>query len=149
METRSGFVVPELSENVKHRNVALMVILSNITFGIYIPYWLLKQRSFFESLDVKNEVPFRAIKIVLWLYVFFFFGTIIGPIIYTDMGLQIKNSIDYIVTFYGLGIIMYTVFRIREMLNDHLNEDFIKPVPLLFFHIWYLQYKLNRMKQVA
>jgi hypothetical protein len=144
MQIQSEFVREE-KINFKKINVALMVILSNITFGIYIPYWILSRRRTFEKLSKENEIPFKVIKIILSIYVFFFIATILGPFVLTDLGLEIKNSIDYIFTFYGLGIIMYSVFRIRKMLNEYFGENVIKSLPLTFFHIWYLQYKINSL----
>lgn len=129
----------------KKSNVFVMVILSYITFGIYIPYWFLTRRKAFEQLSSETKLPLKAVKCVLVLYIVALIALIMGPFFLTEYGLELKNSIDYILTMYGLGIVLYAVFRAKEMLNDHYDQTLIKPIPAAFFHIWYLQYKLNQL----
>jgi len=136
----------EESTTIKFKkiNVPFMILMSNITLGIYVPYWILKRKVDFMKMEKNNTIPFNAVKMVFFIYLLLAVLFIISPLFLTDYGLELKNSFDHIVTFYSLGIIMYTIFRIRETINDYLEEEVIKAVPLFLFHIWYLQYKINR-----
>ncbi|WP_108672184.1 DUF4234 domain-containing protein [Peribacillus acanthi] len=137
----------ELDEHLgfKKTNIVFMVLVSYLTFGIYVPYWFLTRRKALQSLSSNVQLPFNAIVTVLLFYILSFFALIFAPFFLTAYGLELKDSLDYIVTMYGLGIVLYAVFRVREMLNDHWKEEIIRPVPVALFHIWYLQYKINRM----
>jgi hypothetical protein len=140
---------PQRSEEVlfKKANVFVMVILSYITFGIYVPYWFLSRRKAFEQLSSDSKLPYRGVKFLLFMYIIMLLLLVTGPMFLTEYGLELKDSIDYILTMYGFGIVLYSVFRAKEMINDHYDLNVIKPVPAAFFHIWYLQYKLNQLSK--
>jgi len=39
----------------------------------------------------------------------------------------------------------YSTFRLKELLEEEVEEEIFSPVLLVLFHIWYLQYKINRL----
>ncbi|AIE58783.1 hypothetical protein [Bacillus methanolicus] len=129
----------------KKTNLIFIVLMSFITFGIYICYWFLSRKDSFTKLQSKDWIPYK------W-WIFFFVFTIIsflysfmGSLVFTDYGVAILDSYEVIITFYFLGCLYYSVFRAREMIENQLNESIFKPWLLVIFHIWYLQYKLNKL----
>ncbi|WP_163102951.1 DUF4234 domain-containing protein [Peribacillus alkalitolerans] len=137
----------ELDEHLgfKKTNILFMVLASYLTFGMYVPYWFITRRKALQSLSSNVPLPLNGIVTVLGLSIVSLLALVFGPFILTEYGLELKDSLDYIVTMYGLGIVLYAAFRVREMLNDHWNEEIIRPVPVTLFHIWYLQFKINRV----
>lgn len=131
----------------KKTNVPLMVFLSSVSLGIYVPYWFLSRRKNFETL--KNNLNFTALKVLFGLYTFSFILNFVHTAIFTELGINVFNSLDLILTFFGLGIMYFSVFRARDSIEDELNEKVYNPWLLVIFHIWYLQYKLNRMELKA
>jgi Domain of unknown function (DUF4234) len=129
----------------KKTNVLFMVVLSHVTFGIYVPYWFLTRRKAFEQLSANSKIPVKAIKCVLVLYILSSLATIVGPFFLTEYGLELKNSLDYILTMYSVGIILYSVFRAKDMINEYFDKTEVKAIPAALFHIWYLQHKINRL----
>lgn len=121
-----------------------MVFLSSVSLGIYVPYWFLSRRKNFGTL--KNNLNFTALKVLLGLYIFSFILNLVNTGIFTELGINVFNSLDLILTFFGLGIMYFSVFRARDSIEDELNEKVYNPWLLVIFHIWYLQYKLNRME---
>lgn len=131
----------------KKRNVGLMVLFTFLTMGIYLGYWFLKEKNTLESLDEKRIIPMRLwVAATVFLTISFFYH-FIGAAFFTPYGKALFNSIDIIFTFYYLGLLYYSVFRIRDMIEDLYNEDIFKPWLLVLFNVWYLQYKINRLNE--
>lgn len=128
----------------KRTNIPLMVLLSSVSMGVYVPYWFLSRRKNFEAL--KHNLNFMALKALFGLYILSLVFNLVHTSIFTELGINVFNSLDLIVTFFGLGIMYYSVFRARDSIEDELNEQVYKPWLLILFHIWYLQYKLNQME---
>lgn len=131
----------------KKRNVGLMVVFTFLTMGIYLGYWFLKEKNTLESLDEKRIIPMRLwVAATVFLSISFFYN-FIGAAFLTPYGKALFDSIDIIFTFYYLGLLYYSVFRIRDMIEDLYNEDIFKPWLLVLFNVWYLQYKINRLNE--
>jgi hypothetical protein len=131
----------------KKRNVGLMVLFTFLTMGIYLGYWFLKEKNTLESLDGKRIIPMRLwVAATVFLSISFFYN-FIGAAFFTPYGKALFDSIDIIFTFYYLGLLYYSVFRIRDMIEDLYNEVIFKPWLLVLFNVWYLQYKINRLNE--
>lgn len=123
-------------------NVFLMVLLSIATMGIYVPYWFLTRK---KSLAA-DELNAPLLKFLLVLYSLSFLYNLVRNALFADYGIQVLDSVDLMITFFGLGIMYFSVFRVRETIEEKYSETVFQPWLLLLFHIWYLQYKLNRLE---
>lgn len=132
-------------ETFKKRNLALVILLTIVTLGIYIGYWFLSLRSSFHLNDKENNIPFRWwVVATVYLSLSVLFG-IVGEFILTIFGLYMLDSIDLIFTYFFLGLLYYSIFRMKESLEECFVELDINKYLLFFFHIWYIQYKLNQI----
>lgn len=131
----------------KKRNVGIAVLLTFLTMGIYLGYWFLNERKTLKSIDTHKRIP-----IMLWwtatifLFISFFYN-LIGSAFLTPYGKAVFNSIDIILTFYYLGLLYYSVFRIKDLIEELYSEEIFKPWLLVLFNVWYLQYKINRINE--
>ena len=51
-----------------------------------------------------------------------------------------------IVSFYFLGLLYYSLFRMKELLEERYEDISLNPWLLVLFHVWYLQFKINRLE---
>ncbi|MCM3055656.1 hypothetical protein NSQ96_14855 [Caldifermentibacillus hisashii] len=140
---------PEIEKSemiyMKKTNVFFVVFLSVLTLGIYIGYWFLSRKKDIIRLGKQNYIPFK------WWWVFFVFLVVsfiyqfLGGAFLTDLGLNFFDSLDTICSFFYLGLLYYSTFRLKELLEEEVEEEIFSPVLLVLFHIWYLQYKINRL----
>lgn len=129
----------------KKKNIGLVVLLSIVTIGIYIGYWFLSLRSDFQLINKKNYIPFKwwiLATVYLSLSVIF---SIIGEFVLSIVGLYMLDSVDLILTYFFLGLLYYSIFRMKESLEEVYDEIEINKYMLFFFHIWYIQYKINNI----
>lgn len=129
----------------KKTNTALAVVLTNVTFGVYLPYWFISRRDSISQLG-KVQLSYNWLKFLFVMYAFLAFYFVIGGAFLTEMGIDFMDTINIIVTFIGLGITYYSVFRVAEAIEEKNGEDIFNRVLLILFHIWYLQYKINRLE---
>ncbi|WOV88254.1 DUF4234 domain-containing protein [Sporosarcina oncorhynchi] len=129
----------------KKTNTALTVLLTNVTFGVYVPYWFISRRDSISQLG-KEEVNYNWLKFLFVSYAFLAFYFIIGGAFLTEMGTDFVDTFNIIITFIGLGITYYSVFRVAEAIERMTEDKVFNRVLLILFHIWYLQYKINRME---
>jgi len=122
---------------------ALAFILTNITLGAYVPYWFISRRDAFEQLG-KTELKYKALKLFFVLYILMFGYYFAGKALFTDTGANFAETIHLWITFTGLGITYYSAFRIAEMMERECEDFQYNKILLLLFHIWYLQFKINK-----
>lgn len=127
----------------KKTNTALAVLLTNVTFGAYVPYWFISRRNSIDRLG-KVPVSFNWLKFLFVIYAFLAFYFIIGGAFLTEMGQDFVDTFNIIITFIGLGITYYSVFRVAEAIEEKTGDEVFNRVLLILFHIWYLQYKINK-----
>lgn len=133
----------------KKVNIFLVIFLSIITVGIYIGYWFLNRKKDIKQLREQNYIPFK------WWYVFTIFLSvsllyqIFGGVVLTELGLSFFDSLDVIFSFFFLAILYYSVFRLRDLLEDEFDEENFNFILLVLFHIWYMQYKINRLDKAG
>ncbi|WP_458415051.1 hypothetical protein ACNQFZ_09735 [Schinkia sp. CFF1] len=137
----------EPSEHIfKKVNVGLVVVLSILTMGIYVGYWFLKERRTLRNMDYKGLIPIKLWWVVTFFLCLSFLFNLIGEAIFTPYGYAMISSLDIIFTFYYLGILYYSVFRMRDVIEARFVDVYINPWLLVFLHVWYLQYKINRLE---
>ncbi|MYL33834.1 DUF4234 domain-containing protein [Pontibacillus yanchengensis] len=132
----------------KKVNIVLMVFLTILTIGIYTAYWFINRKNTLDSFSKKNYIPSK------WWYAFLiylsisFVYTFLGGFLFSEFGLAILDSIDTIITFYFVGLLYYSVFRLKEMIEAQAKEANIKSWLLVLFNLWYIQYKINSLNEL-
>ena len=141
MERSSG----QLTERplLKKVPVWLMVLLSIFSLGFYMGFWILNRREDIKEMKSVHHIPFLWWRIVTLLLVVLFFLNIFHPFFFTEFGYLHIESFDIIFTFFFIGLLYYTAFRIREVIEDVSTINYNSYL-LFFFHIFYIQYKINR-----
>lgn len=132
---------------IKNVNVAVMVLLTIITSGAYIGYWFISRKKTLNNHFPDNHIPFRWWVFFTVFLVLFFLNAIAGSIVFTPIELMNIEIADIIFTFYFLGILYYSLFRIQEQIEDFYEEKIFNRWLLFFFHLWYMQYKMNVLQR--
>ncbi|PLS15388.1 hypothetical protein CVD28_24000 [Bacillus sp. M6-12] len=130
----------------KKVKVWFVVLLTWLTLGVYLGYWFLKERNTLKMADKRKLIPIK----IWWLATIFlglsFLYNLLGRAILTPYGFALFNSFDVIFSFYFLGLLYYSVFRVRDLLEEEYREAIFRPWLLVLFHVWYLQFKINRLE---
>jgi len=139
-----------MGKNLIKMKVLVLIILSIITYAIYIPIWFLQQRKAINSLKSKTKLTKSPIIILLILYIISAI-LLIPLIMLSDTSvLIVLNLIDTIITWVGIIITLVLSFRVRQIFIQHYNSTLKKNIKFsfaatFFFWIFYLQYKINRI----
>lgn len=130
----------------KQSNPVLLFLLSNITLGAYVPYWFISRKNPLQYLT--SKLNFLNLYIMLGIYMFFLVYYVIGGVLLNELGQNLMDSISWIVTFWGFGILYYSSFRIVEAVEEDMGERVFNRFLVLLLHIWYIQYVLNKTQLV-
>ncbi|RFU67768.1 hypothetical protein D0469_13655 [Peribacillus saganii] len=130
----------------KKVSVWLVILLTAVTLGAYLGYWFLKERETLKTADKRRLIPVKVWWVFTVLLGISFLHNFIGGAVFTPYGNALFTSFDVIFSFYFLGLLYYSVFRVRDLLEDRYQEDIFKPWLLVLFHVWYLQFKINRLE---
>ncbi|MCG7344232.1 hypothetical protein MHZ92_08810 [Sporosarcina sp. ACRSL] len=121
----------------------LMILLSVLSLGFYLGFWLLNRKRDLNALQSTNHIPFTLWTISTVLLIVFFFLNTFNHFIFSNIGYLYVESMDTIFTFFFIGLLYYSAFRIRELIEETSTITFNKYL-LFFFHIFYIQYKVNQ-----
>lgn len=130
----------------KKTNTVLIIFLTIITSGIYLGYWFLSRKDSIQSFKEKHHVSFGWWTVAVVFLSVSLFLNLFGWIFLTATGQIVIESVNVILSFYFLGLLYYSVFRIKELIERNYDEFTIKSIWLVLFHVWYLQFKLNRLE---
>lgn len=130
----------------KQSNPGILFLLSNITLGAYVPYWFISRKNPLQYLT--SKLNFSTLYIMLGLYIFFLAYYVIGGVFLNELGQNLMDSISWIVTFWGFGILYYSTFRIVEAVEENMGERVFNRFFVLLLHIWYIQFVLNKTQLV-
>lgn len=133
---------------LKPANVIFMILMSVFSLGVYIGVWFLNRKHDIEKMDDRKTVPFIWWKLFTVVLIMFLILHIIKNFIFTDYGFLYIESFDTIFTFFMIGLVNYSAFRIAESIEDNTEIEFNR-VLLFMFNIFYIQYKTNRMRPVV
>jgi len=122
---------------------ALAFLFTNITLGAYVPYWFLSRRDAIEQLG-RTDIKYKLLKLLFILYVVMFGYYFVGKAFFTETGANFVETIHLWITFTGLGITYFSAFRIAELMEQEYEDVQFNRYLLLLFHIWYLQFKINK-----
>jgi len=124
-------------------NLVLMIFFSFITLGAYIGIWFLKQREMVEQFPAKLGIHFGLWKLSTIASFGFLFIQIFGGMILSDYGLDNFQSYETIFNFFFVGLLYYSIIRLKEGLENEFDFTFNFYLVVLF-HIFYIQFKLNQ-----
>jgi hypothetical protein len=131
-----------MDTQLQKKSVLLMIFLTIITYGIYIPVWFLNRKNAFNNLNSKEKISKGPIIFVLVLFIISAI-ILIPSILFT--GTEIGAMIDMVDSAINLvgGITMLVVaFKVRRIMNEHYKTN-LSVAATFFFSFYYLQYKIN------
>ena len=131
-------------------SVLLMVLLTIITYGIYLPVWFLRRQNLFNQLSAKEKLDSGG---VIFVLVIFCISALFIPaklLIQNASHIGVLDIIDNSINLLGGLIILILAFKVRRILNEHYNKHLgmnvsFSGVATFFFTMFYLQYKINRL----
>ena len=139
--------IEESSFDYKKLNVLWMILLTFFTLGAYIGVWFIKNKKNIENTTVKHGIHFGLWTFFTVISFIFLFIYLFGSIVLSDYGEEIINSYEMIFNHLFIGLHYYSIFRMKEMIEEHFDMD-INVYFLFFFHIFYIQYKINQNQQM-
>lgn len=150
-DRREG-VASSAPEGLKRRNVALMIVLVLVTFGLYYPIWILRTRRGLNNLNARGEVGATASVALLALYLVWA-ALDLGSAVLRMSGNaeQPWAALKLMATITSLPasiLWLVLIFRVRYMLEEHLvrmTSDSFHLSGILTFalSIFYLQHVIN------
>jgi len=141
---------------LKRRSVILMILLTIVTFGLYVPIWFLHRRAALNRLDSPRKLRLWPFVIAVTWFVFqFIVGIAAGS---APLAQAIGEGAALHLVRFAVGILMLVQsFFTKDILEDHLagpgdqvpNPLLVDTVKLsgvmtLFFQNFYLQHVINR-----
>ncbi|WP_280771163.1 hypothetical protein [Salipaludibacillus daqingensis] len=135
----------DYEHDFKKASVFLRVIISLVTYGVYLPYWFISRSKAINERAGQEMIPLVMPYIVLVIYsIQACFYTSAYFIDYSD---QLKSTVDVIdtpLTYGGMAVIVYLSFVTRKIFNDTFETKKTRFVWTLLFGPFYLQYKVNK-----
>lgn len=140
---------------MKRHNIALMVLLSMVTGGIYYPIWFLLRRDDINKLNANEKLGTVPFVLLAALFGILFVVNAIRAIAPSE----IADGL------WGLGlmaagiVLLVQCFKVRRILEAHLQESLrdlsdqphlrhsesaLSGVAVFFLSIFYLQYVINK-----
>ncbi len=155
----------EAAPALKKTSVFLVIFLTLITFGVYVPVWFITRRKAINSLHSQQKLGLGTLVFVLVLFgavllAGFVEGWMQASAAHVTMETYTKLNADIVNVLAGVGGIVLLVqsFKVRRILLDHFRaqssglfsstmslerEVSFSGVATFFLHIYYLQYKIN------
>ena len=128
-------------------NLVLLILFSFITFGAYIGIWFLKQKDTIKQFPTKLGIHFGLWRLFTIASFVFLFIKLFGGIILSEYGMDNIQSYETIFNFFFIGLLYYSLFRLKEGLENEYDFS-LNFYLLVFFHIFYIQFKLNQSQFV-
>ena len=132
--------------DLKKVSVLFIIFLTIITLGLYCPIWFLTRRKSINNLQSNKKLGIGVFIFIILLNILNFIFAIFGP----------RDEIDAIDALTGFSNIIWIIlivqsFKVRRIFINHFNSQLQKEISFsgvatFFFHIYYLQYKINRFK---
>lgn len=150
-----------LPVGIKKTSVVVVVLLTGITGGIYIPIWFLTRRNAINALDSEEKLGKGIFILAAVVFTGIAVGSaylqvqeIIGPVFSTNRELVIA-ALELLLNVISLVVfipVIYEAFKVKRILEDHFNNRFpgkgihlSKLWTFLLMNI-YLQHKINRLE---
>lgn len=138
---------------LQKESVVIVILLTLITYGLYIPAWMWRQREAINSLNT-------SVKLEKKIFAFWFGCLLLSTLLsflsgvfefFPIFNLSLSILASVCAAIYLLGIVVIS-FMIRKAIDNHFCKklkwkvNFSKPLTF-FFHIFYLQYEINRISE--
>ena len=132
------------------KNIWLMLLLTIITAGIYMPYWYLTRHQIFNALS--SPAKFTQAPIVIWL-IWFIVDAVFIVVSISKPQSELAQSLEPIETILNLAAAIFglwLVFRAKRILLEHLavigrNGTTISGILTFIFGFLYIQHKINQL----
>lgn len=145
--------VQQSSQNIfrkagfKKMDVALMIVISLVTLGLYIPYWLVSRRKAIGNLNTRQKFPFWIAWLIFVCYLIDFIVSfasffVMLPAWYGTFSLYM--FLLFIPIFIGLNIVLRRMMLEHEGKNISLQNNWKTYLLTFFFNIFYLQYLIMK-----
>jgi len=137
-----------LSIDFRKFNLSVLILLSFITLGAYIGVWFLRSRNSMDNFADRPKIHFGLWRLFTILSFIFLFIQLFGSMVLSDYGILNLQSYEVLFNFCFIGLLYYSIFRLRESFDEeydlHLNKYL-----LFMFHIFYIQFKLNQVHSAS
>jgi hypothetical protein len=138
----SSSAEPDDSELPK-TSVLVVIFLTLITIGLYVPVWFLRRRKVLNRLSpARNVNAFIAGLVALYL------GAFVLGITAGVEGAPQGQNLDFwtgVVDIASRILTLVLSFQVKAILEENYPDD-ISGVGTFFLSIFYLQYKINRLQ---
>ncbi|MDN4492242.1 hypothetical protein [Ureibacillus aquaedulcis] len=129
-------------------NLLFMILLSFITLGAYIGVWFLQHKQRFEEFSQKTKLYFGWWKFFTIFSFVFLFIKLFGSMVLSEYGIVNIQSYETIFNFFFIGLLYYSIFRLKDCLEEEYDL-YLNKYLLFFFHIFYIQFKLNQVHSTS
>ena len=136
----------ELSFDFKKLNLLWMILMTFLTLGAYIGVWFIKNKNNIKDITSKHGIHFGLWTFFTVLSFSFLFISLFGRVVLSDYGEEIINSYETIFNYLFVGLHYYSIFRMKEMMEEYFDME-LNIYFLFFFHIFYIQHKINQNQQ--
>lgn len=133
-----------MSDNFKKQSWVSVLLLSLITFGIYIPFWYKKIKKITDTFPQEKKLN-SALIIILMIVSF------ITPFFSINLSLSGQNVFS--TNVYGIGtilnivrvlIIIFLSFSLRSILQSQYSTE-LNPILTFFLGPLFLQHKISKL----
>jgi hypothetical protein len=149
-EPGSG-IVADSALPLPRMSVFLVVALTFLTLGLYEPVWYLNRIAAFNRLNSREKLNRGISLLALVLLASSFTASIIQGVTRKD-----AHQLAGVLALAGGITLLLQSFQARRLIEEHVNArirsgpvflqpEILNPIAVFFFHIWYLQYKINDM----
>lgn len=138
--------IGESSFDFKKLNLLWMILLTFFTLGAYIGVWFIKNKKNIVNMSAKHGIQFGIWIIFTVISFSFLFITLFGGIVLSNYGEEIINSYKTIFNYLFIGLHYYSIFRMKAMMEEYFDME-MNVYFLFFFHIFYIQHKINQNQQ--
>lgn len=138
--------IEESSFDFKKLNLLWMILLTFFTLGAYIGIWFIKNKKNIVNMSAKHGIHFGIWTLFTVISFSFLFISLFGGVVLSDYGEEIINSYETIFNYLFIGLHYYSIFRMKAMMEEYFDME-MNVYFLFFFHIFYIQYKINQNQQ--
>lgn len=136
-----------MNKPVEKKSVWLVILLSIVTLGIYVPYWLYQRLDAFNKLKSREKLDKTTITAVLVMYCFttaLYICTSIYELFYPgNLMVEKIDQVGSVIDFISSITMLYLTFMVRKIIEDHFTTK-LSGVATFFFSIYYLQFRINK-----
>ena len=134
-------------ESPPKMNVFLLIIITIVTYAIYMPIWFLRRKDWLNRLSATKKLGSGLAIFVLVIY------SIAASLLFVPLEVlayEVWEGIDNLISLVGGVCLVILAFQVRRILIQHYDENLgmnigFSGAGTFFFTIWYLQYKMNRL----